>query len=59
MMGPNWYERACEELEADYADGKIDYGTFHNEMRELNSDLRGAAEDAAMDAYEDYAGGWR
>lgn len=58
MMGPNWYERACEELESDYASGLIDYGTFHNAMRDLNDDLRGAAEDAARDAYHDYVGGW-
>lgn len=58
MMGPNWYERACEQLEADYAAGLIDYGTFHNEMRELTHELRDAAEETARDAYDDYVGGW-
>ncbi len=57
-MGPNWYERACEQLEQDYADGRIDYGTFHNEMRELNNELRQAAQDAADDAYDGYMGDW-
>ena len=57
-MGPNWYERACEELEADYADGKIDYGTFHNEMQELNRELQYAAADAANEVYERYVGDW-
>jgi hypothetical protein len=55
-MGPNWFERACEQLERDYAEGLIDYGTYHNEMRELTRELRDAAEDAARDAYEDYVG---
>lgn len=57
-MGPNWYERACEQLEADYADGLIDCGTFRNEMRELNRELQDAAKEAARDAYDDYVGGW-
>lgn len=57
-MGPNWYERACEEIESEYADGVIDYGEYHNRMRELNWELRDAAAEAANDAYEDYVGGW-
>lgn len=57
-MGPNWYERASEQLDADYAAGLIDYGTFHNEMRELNRELQDAAREAAHDAYGDYMGGW-
>lgn len=57
-MGPNWYERACEELEADYAAGVIDYGEFHNQMRELNRELHDAASEAARDAYDDYVERW-
>lgn len=57
-MGPNWYERAMQQLEDDYAAGRIDYGTFHNEQRELDSDLQGAAEEAARDAYDDYVERW-
>lgn len=57
-MGPNWYEKAAEQLEQDYAAGLIDYGTFHNEMRELNHQLQGAAEEAAQDAYDNYMGRW-
>lgn len=53
-MGPNWYERAMQQLEDDYAAGLIDYGTYHNEQRELTRDLQGAAEEAARDAYDDY-----
>lgn len=55
-MGPNWYERAMDQLEKDYEAGLIDYGTFHNEQRELDRELRGAAEDAARDAYDEYTG---
>ncbi len=51
-MGPNWYEREMERLEKEYADGRIDYGTFHNEQRELNRDLREQAEEAGRDAYD-------
>lgn len=58
MMGPNWYEKAVEQLEDDYAAGRIDYGTYHNELRELNRDLDAAAEEAARDAYDNYHGGW-
>ena len=57
-MGPNWYEKAQEQLDKDYAEGRIDYGTYHNEQRELNRDLREAAEEASRDAYDDYVGGW-
>ena len=57
-MGPNWFERACDELERAYAAGEIDYGTFHNEMRELNRELQDAAAEAARDAYNDYTGDW-
>lgn len=55
-MGPNWFERACEQLEADYAAGLIDFGQYHNEMRELTRELNDAAEEAARDAYDDYVG---
>lgn len=53
-MGPNWYEKAQQQLEEDYAAGRIDYGTFHNEQRELNRELRDAAEEAGRDAYDRY-----
>jgi len=57
-MGPNWYERACRELEEQHAAGEIDDGTFHNAMRDLNHELQDAANEAARDAYDDYTGGW-
>lgn len=51
---PRWFDRAAEELEQDYAEGRIDYGEFHNQMRELQRELNDAAHEAAQDAYEDY-----
>lgn len=56
-MGPNWYERAMEQLDRDYEAGLIDFGELHNQQRELNRELRDAAEEAARDAYDEY-GGW-
>lgn len=57
-MGPNWYDRAEQQLVDDLNDGRISQSEFNNEMRELNRDLRQAAEDAAEDAYNSYMGGW-
>lgn len=55
-MGPNWYERASEELEKDMEEGKIDYPTFLAQMKELNRELREAAADEAERARDDYMG---
>jgi hypothetical protein len=49
-MGPNWYDRAVEQLEEQYAAGLISYEEFRAEMRELNAER-------ARDAYDDYMGG--
>lgn len=54
----NWIDRAEAEIEAAYAAGEIDYGEYHNRMRDLRDDIRGAAEEAAEDAYRDAMGGY-
>jgi hypothetical protein len=57
-MGPNWYEKAMDELDRQYEAGEIDYGTYHNEQRELSREFRDAAEEAGRDAYDDYLERW-
>jgi len=57
-MGPNWYDKAVEQLEEDYASGRISYGEYHNEMRELDRELRDAAIEEAERTYRDYTGGY-
>lgn len=57
-MGPNWYEKAMDELDRQYEAGAIDYGTYHNEQRELSRELRDAAEEVGRDAYDDYLERW-
>jgi len=52
----DWYEKACERIEADYAAGDIDFGEYHNQMRDLTEELQQAAQDAAEDAYANYIG---
>lgn len=57
-MGPNWFEKASEQLEKEYAEGKIDFGEYHNEMRELRRELDEAAREAAQDTYDNYRDGY-
>ena len=58
MNGPRWYDSAekqlCEALES----GEITDAEFDLEMRNLNDELRGAAEEAAEAAYNDVYGCW-
>lgn len=57
-MGPNWYERAYDELVDDLNNGNIARSEFDAEMRELNWQLRSSAEEEAQAAYDNYMGGW-
>lgn len=57
-MGPNWYERAEDQLVDDLNNGLLSRSEFDAEMRELNAQYRQAAEDAAQDAYDNYMGAW-
>ena len=49
---PKWVDDAEDQLVADLNAGNIDRATFDREMRSLHNELRGMAEDAAQDAYD-------
>lgn len=57
MSGPSWYERAEDELVGDLNNGVISESEFHMAMRDLNNELRAAAEEEAAQAYDAYMGG--
>jgi len=44
-------EREEEALDRDLAEGRISQKEYNREMRELQRDYAGAAEEAAQDAY--------
>lgn len=46
------WEREEEQLQKDYAAGFITSAEFNEQMRELARDRRGAAQEAAEEAYE-------
>ena len=54
----HWYDNAVDSLENDLAAGDITAAEFKVEMRFLNDEMRGAAEDAAEQAYNDKMGNW-
>ena len=57
-MGPDWYEREEDRLCEAINSGEISRSDFDKEMRNLNDELRGAAEEAAEQAYNDAMGTW-
>ena len=57
-MGPNWYEREEDRLVEAVNNGEISNADFDKEMRNLNDELRGAAEEAAEQAYNDAMCTW-
>lgn len=58
MTGPNWYERAYDELVDDLNNGVITRSEFDAGMRDLRDELREAAEEEAQAAYDNVMGGW-
>jgi len=58
-MPINWnmVEREEDALEADLAEGRIDYAQYRAAIRAIRDDIRGAAEEDAENAYRD-AMGW-
>lgn len=57
-MTPHWYDRAEQEIESAYEKGEISSAEYRQQMRDLNDELRGSAEEAAEQAYNDTMGGW-
>lgn len=55
-MGPLWYDREVERLEKMYECGDLTSDEFQAEIRELNLQLRDAADEAAERAYHDTMG---
>jgi hypothetical protein len=54
----NQYEREEDQLDRDLRDGLITQAEFRQQLRELQREQRGAAEEAAERAYNDTMGGW-
>lgn len=56
------FDREMEALDRDYAEGRLTRAEHNKAVRELErdyaADARGAAEDAARDAYEQELGRW-
>lgn len=52
------FEREEQMLEEQLANGEISNEEFNDEMRELQRDYRGAAQEAAESAYNDVMGRW-
>lgn len=53
-----WYEKAEDEIDQQLADGLIDSKEYQRQMRDLRAEMRGEAEEAARDAYNDAMGDW-
>ena len=58
MTGPNWYERAYDELVDDLNNGVITRSEFDAGMCDLRDELREAAEEEAQAAYDNVMSGW-
>lgn len=58
-MPINWnaLEREEQYLEEQLAEGRISQKEFNKQMRDLQDDVRGAAEEDAERAYNDAMGG--
>jgi hypothetical protein len=57
---PNFsqYERDEDQIEQDYAEGRITLAERNQAMRELQADWRAGAEEAAERAYRDEFDRW-
>jgi hypothetical protein len=50
----NWYDRAQEQLDAEYERGELSNKEYNAAMRELNQEYEEAAQEAGRNAYENY-----
>ncbi|WP_313695070.1 hypothetical protein [Achromobacter mucicolens] len=51
---PRWFDRAEEQIESDYDAGLIDAKEYQAQMRDLQAELREAAQEEADRAYRDF-----
>lgn len=58
MPNQTQYDREEDQLDRDLAAGLITPAQHREQMRELQRDYRGAAEEAAQNAYERELGNW-
>lgn len=49
-----WYDRACDELEEQLANGEISQAEFRKEMNCLRDELESCRQEAAEEAYNNY-----
>lgn len=54
----DWIARAERQIENDLANGDITEQEYNDQMRDLQAEIQGAAEEAAEQAYNDVCGGW-
>ena len=57
-MSMTWFEKAEIELEESYERGEISAQELRDGLRDLRDEMRGAAEEAAENAYNDAMGDW-
>ena len=50
----NWMEKAEDEISQQYTDGEITLKEFNEQMRDLMSEIRAEAEQAADEARNNY-----
>ena len=54
----DWYERAMKQIEKDFEDGGLSKEEYREAMADIDAELQQEAEDAAISAYNNVAGGW-
>ena len=52
----SWYDRETEIIEGEYDRGELTRKEFFQALRDLDEQLRGCAEDAAQEAYNNTVG---
>lgn len=55
---PKWYDDEMDQLTEDLSSGAISAEEYHKATRELNWELREAADEEAERARDEYMGHW-
>ena len=58
MSTQSQFDREEDDIQRRYAAGEITLAEYNEEMRVLQQDYRGAAEEAAREAYERERANW-